>query len=391
MRGEIVSVGTEMLLGMIADTNAQYLAQQLAEIGVDVFWISQIGDNLGRVVEVFSRGLSRSDVIVVTGGLGPTEDDLTREAIAETLGEKMEVQPELEQWLRDLFARRNRPMPERNLKQATLIPSAKAIPNPIGTAPGWHVETNGKLIIAMPGVPSEMHMMWEQYGRPVIMEKAGAGVLVTRSLKVLGLGEGLVEQQLGELIHSTNPTVATYAKPDGVLVRISAKATDETTARSLIAPIEAEAARLLDPYVWGHDDDTLAGLAAPLLKQRGWKLVTAEHGTGGALATEVSMSPDLLEHYHGGYLVSPNGAPLSSDSLDPALLATAARRQTGAEAAVAVVLSSRTGQPAAEFAVDVQDRVEADTSRWNLAIPELRRRSAVEATALLLRLLRESN
>jgi nicotinamide-nucleotide amidase len=303
----------------------------------------------------------------------------------------MEVQPELEQWLRDLFARRNRPMPERNLKQATLIPSAKAIPNPIGTAPGWHVETNGKLIIAMPGVPSEMHMMWEQYGRPVIMEKAGAGVLVTRSLKVLGLGEGLVEQQLGELIHSTNPTVATYAKPDGVLVRISAKATDETTARSLIAPIEAEAARLLDPYVWGHDDDTLAGLAAPLLKQRGWKLVTAEHGTGGALATEVSMSPDLLEHYHGGYLVSPNGAPLSSDSLDPALLATAARRQTGAEAAVAVVLSSRTGQPAAEFAVDVQDRVEADTSRWNLAIPELRRRSAVEATALLLRLLRESN
>src|SRR5829696_9939340 len=148
MRGEIISVGTEMLLGMIADTNAQYLAQQLAEIGVDVFWISQIGDNLGRVVEVFSRGLSRSDVIVVTGGLGPTEDDLTREAISATLGEKMEIDPELEQWLRDLFARRNRPMPERNLKQATLISSAKAIPNPIGTAPGWHVESNGKLIIA---------------------------------------------------------------------------------------------------------------------------------------------------------------------------------------------------------------------------------------------------
>src|SRR2546428_3359450 len=175
-----------MLLGMNADTNAQFLSQQLAELGIDVYWISQVGDNLGRVVEIFHRALDRSDVVVVTGGLGPTEDDLTREAIAATLAETMQIDPDLERDLREGFARRGRPMPERNLKQATLIPSARALSNPIGTAPGWWVEHKGKILTAMPGVPAEMYLMWDSHVKPALRQRAGAAVLVTTNLRVLG-------------------------------------------------------------------------------------------------------------------------------------------------------------------------------------------------------------
>ena len=155
------------------------------------------------------------------------------------------MDPELERWLRDNFARRNRPMPERNIKQATLIPSARSLPNPLGTAPGWWVEHNGKVIVAMPGVPAEMRLMWEHQAKPRLRERSGAGILVTTTVRVIGLGEGAVEEQLGDLIHGTNPTVATYAKPDGVHVRMSAKAPDETTAKELMAPVVEEAERAL--------------------------------------------------------------------------------------------------------------------------------------------------
>src|SRR5690242_3322476 len=160
MRAEILSIGTELLLGQIVDTNANYLAQQLPALGLDLFYVSEIGDNVGRLSEAFRQALNRSDVILTSGGLGPTEDDLTREAIAEVLGEQATVHPELERDLREFFARRGRVMPERNVKQATLIPSAQVLANPVGTAPGWWVERSGKIIASMPGVPHEMHKMW---------------------------------------------------------------------------------------------------------------------------------------------------------------------------------------------------------------------------------------
>src|SRR5262249_39801906 len=161
------------------------------------------------------------------------------------------------------------------VKQATLIPSARALDNPVGTAPGWWVEHDGKVIVAMPGVPSEMRLMWEQRVRPGLLERSGAGALVTTNLKVLGLGESAVEEALGALIHGTNPTVATYAKPDGVQVRVSAKAPDEATARSLVAPVVEEALRLLDPWVYARDEETLAGLTAGILAARGWTMSSA--------------------------------------------------------------------------------------------------------------------
>ncbi|MGH2479548.1 MAG: competence/damage-inducible protein A [Ktedonobacteraceae bacterium] len=153
MRAEILSCGTELLLGHISDTNATYLSQSLSALGIDLYFVSQVGDNLGRIVETLSRAWERSDLVIMTGGLGPTEDDLTREAISALLGETMQVDSQLEVDLRARFAGASATMPDRNLKQATLIPSARVLPNPRGTAPGWLVEKDGHLIVAMPGVP----------------------------------------------------------------------------------------------------------------------------------------------------------------------------------------------------------------------------------------------
>ncbi len=376
-----------MLLGMIADTNAQFLSQQLAELGIDVYWISQVGDNLGRVVEIFQRGLARSDVVVVTGGLGPTEDDLTRESIAATLGQELELDPELERELREGFARRGRPMPERNLKQATLIPSARSLANPIGTAPGWWVEHERNILVAMPGVPTEMHLMWDSQVKPALRERAGAAVLVTTNLRVLGLGEGVVEEQLGKLVRGTNPTVATYAKPDGVQVRVSAKAREADEARALIMPVVEEITGIMGPWIYGTDDQTLASLVGHELRRKEWGLVSAERGTAGSLVAEISTDPELVAHFRGGFMVTDAGGPLGKGDLRPAELAAAARKQTGAEVAIATALVL--DGPAVDFAVDVCDVQRAEMTRWNRGIPELRRRSAVESLALLLRVLRE--
>src|SRR5919202_290111 len=224
MRAEILSVGTELLLGQIVDTNANYLAQQLPPLGLDLYYVSQIGDNLGRLADAFRRGLERSEVIIATGGLGPTEDDLTREAIAEVLGETPVVQPALVAELRQFFERRGRSMPLRNVKQVTPIPSGTYLPNPVGTAPGWWVETDGKVIIAMPGVPHEMRKMWEEQAMPRLAERVTGAMIVSRVLKLVGIGESHAEEALGDLTHSTNPSLAPYAKSDGIHHRLTAKA-----------------------------------------------------------------------------------------------------------------------------------------------------------------------
>jgi nicotinamide-nucleotide amidase len=379
-----------MLLGMIADTNAQWLTQRLADIGIDIFWISQVGDNLERVTEVFTRGLSRSDVVIVTGGLGPTEDDLTREAIAATFGETMAVDPVLEQELRDLFKRRGRPMPERNVKQATLIPSGIALRNPIGTAPGWWAEREGHIITAMPGVPAEMRLMWEEQVRPRLKKRSGSGVLVSTFLKALGLGESAVEEQLGDLIHNTNPTVATYAKPDGVQIRVSAKANDDDTARALLAPTVAQIMQVLGPWIYGRDDETLAAGAAKLLAARNWTITSAEVGTAGSLSGDLSADAGLSARYLGGYVLGSSGAPLDVDTTDPIALARAARERSGADVAIGALVLVEGGTPRAAYAVDVQGSRVTEPMRFNLALPELRRRVSVEAMALLVRTLRES-
>src|SRR3990170_7828687 len=205
MKSEIISVGTELLLGEIIDTNAAYLAQQLSMLGIDLFWVSQVGDNRGRLLEVLQRAWERSDLILITGGLGPTDDDMTREAIADLLGEKMAVDPDLEKWLRDAFSRLTIGMPLSNLKQATLVPSARSIPNPFGTAPGWWVEREGRVLVAMPGVPREMTRMWREEVVPRLRERQGGFTIFSRTLKVIGLSEAGAEDMVKSLLASANP------------------------------------------------------------------------------------------------------------------------------------------------------------------------------------------
>src|SRR5438093_8727880 len=257
LKAEIISCGTELLRGHIVDTNAAWLAQQLAPLGVDVYYVSQVGDNKGRVVGLLETAWQRSDLIIMTGGIGPTEDDATRESIAELVGETMEVNPDLERQLREYMERRGRPMPARNIKQATLIPSATSLPNPLGTAPGWFVEKDDRIIVAMPGVPHEMFRMWKEEAEPKVVKRLGAGVIHTRIHKVMGIGESAVEEMIDELIHSTNPTAATYAKTDGIYVRVSAKAGSVAEAEFLMAPSEDRLRQILGDAIYATDDDTL--------------------------------------------------------------------------------------------------------------------------------------
>ncbi|MFL5694461.1 MAG: competence/damage-inducible protein A [Ktedonobacteraceae bacterium] len=299
MRAEILSCGTELLLGQITDTNATYLAQSLSALGIDLYFVSQVGDNQGRIVDTLRRAWERSDLIIMTGGLGPTEDDLARESISALLGETMQVDPTLEAELRRMFATRRSDMPERNVKQATLIPSAKALPNPRGTAPGWWVEKDRRIIVAMPGVPREMYRMWEQEAIPRLKPYTG-GLIFTRILRVSGLGESSVEERLDSFLHGNNPTLATYAKSDAIDVRITAKADTSEEAERLVAEMEVQVRQVLGRHVFGTDKDTLQSVVGDLLLSRNQSLAVIESLTGGLLSSTITDVPKSSQHFIGG-------------------------------------------------------------------------------------------
>jgi len=366
MRAEIISVGTELLLGQIVDTNSAYLAGRLAAVGVDCHHQTTVGDNLERATEALRRGMARSDLLVLTGGLGPTEDDLTREAIAAALGEVPAVDPVLEAELRSWFGGRGLAMPERNLKQAWLIPSARSLANPNGTAPGWDVRRDGTRIVAMPGVPREMVPMWEERVEPTLF--AGS-VLRSRTLKLLGIGESTVEERLDELVQSRAPTVATYAKNDGVHVRITDKDPVDRLVRERIAAMEETVRRRLGEHIWGVDDDTLPAVIDAALRARGWRVITAEAFTGGELAR--SLAEGGVQGFSGG-VVRP------ADDLAALLTAIAA-----APAEVRVLVPAALPD-SVTIEVRSPERTEALTIRFR-SIAEGRRRAVLGALDLLRR------
>jgi nicotinamide-nucleotide amidase len=305
MRAEILSCGTELLLGHISDTNATYLSQSLSALGIDLYFVSQVGDNQGRIVETLRRAWERSDLVIMTGGLGPTEDDLARESISALLGETMQVDPQLAAELRSSFSNRNITMPERNLKQATLIPSARTLPNPIGTAPGWFVEQNQHIIVAMPGVPREMYRMWENEAVPRLAEKSGASMF-TRIFRVSGLGESTVEERLDTILHSTNPTLATYAKTDAVDVRVTAKAENLESAEAIVAEAEVQVRQLLGHHIFGIDKDTLQSVVGKYLTERKQTLAVMESLSGGLLSHTITNIPGSSHYFRGGIVAYTN-------------------------------------------------------------------------------------
>jgi nicotinamide-nucleotide amidase len=317
MNAEIVSVGTELLLGEIVDTNAVYLAGQLPALGIDLYWVSQVGDNQSRLVEVLGRALSRSDITLISGGLGPTADDLTREAIAQLMGEVIYQDAVLATELATFFAARGITMSASNLKQATLIPSARALPNARGTAPGWWVEKGKHIIVAMPGPPEEMKHVWQTAVLPCLRHCAQA-VLCSRTIKLFGISESLAGEMMTPYFESPNPTLGIYAKPDGIQLRFAAKAADEAAAHQLLDPCESIVRALFRDKVWGIDDETLDSVLLNLLAQRQITLATMEFGTQGWLAATLAAGSNT-DRYRGG-LVAATIETLSEFGLERALI-----------------------------------------------------------------------
>src|SRR5690625_2257489 len=267
---EIISVGTELLLGETLDTNSSFLAAELANLGVDVYWSQRVGDNLERLQAAAGAAISRAELVVITGGLGPTVDDLTREAIAASVGEEPEVGEALARDLRSWFARSGREMPEGNLKQAWSIPSATSLPNPLGTAPGWlvqHPGIEGHYFLALPGPPQEMTRMWREEAIPRLPLPEAR--LHRTVLKTHGIGESAVAELLAPFLHSSNPTVATYAKDDGVHVRVAGKAANASSARHLTGEHARQVEERLKGFVWGRDGDELSQTVIDHLKSHG--------------------------------------------------------------------------------------------------------------------------
>ena len=300
MNAEIISIGTELLMGELTDTNASWIAGRLPALGIQLQWVSIIGDDLPKLAEAFQRGWERSDIIFTTGGLGPTQDDLTREAVAAALGETPTVQEAEIENLRQWFRNRGQDMPAHNVKQAHLIPSAQFITNRNGTAPGWWARRNGKHIICMPGPPGENRAMWQDEIDAKLKDLIDTEVTITRNIKTLGLGEASVDEIMSEYFGLENPYLGIYSKADGIHLRIIARAADEAAARAMIAPVENAIHDRLAPYVWGYDDETPElSVGAALVEQR-MTLATMESVSGGFLANTITEAPNSSQWYRGG-------------------------------------------------------------------------------------------
>lgn len=315
---EIITVGTELLLGEIVDTNSARVAADLAEVGVDVYWSVRVGDNLPRIMEALRVALGRSDLVVLTGGLGPTDDDLTRDAVAGVVGEEQHLDEGVETWLRTRFASSGREMPPSNLRQARVIPSAEVLPNPVGTAPGWLVrlEAGGarRYIVTLPGPPRELDRMWRAEAVPRLPLPTSR--LFVHTFKTIGVGESTVAERLGSLTAQANPSVATYAKADGVHVRVAAKAQDAQHAAALARPTLTAVAGVLDGSVWGHDADDLPRQVVAALRSKHQRVAIAEGSSGGVLT---------------GYLVgADDGVDPLARPTSPLVGRTGAERASGA-------------------------------------------------------------
>ncbi len=305
MRAELVGVGTEILLGQIANSNAQWMSERLAEIGVDVVHHQAVGDNLDRIADAFRLALSRADVVIATGGLGPTQDDITREGIAAALGVRLVRHPEIEEFLREKFRGFGRPMPEINLIQADVPEGARYILPVRGTAPGLICSSpGGPVLYAVPGVPAEMREMMEGTILPELRERAGPATIVSMVLRCAGIPESRVAELLADLFaSSSNPTVAYLASAGEVKVRLTAKAATPEEASALIEPLAEHVRSRLGDHVFTSEDEELEHVVGRLLRERGMRVALAESLTGGGLAQRLTSAEGASDYFCGSAVV----------------------------------------------------------------------------------------
>jgi nicotinamide-nucleotide amidase len=345
MKAEIVAVGTELLLGQIPNTNAQTISRSLASIGIDVYFHIVVGDNLDRMIETIDRAAARSDAVIITGGLGPTSDDITREAVAEVAGCKLVRDDAVAEQIRSIFERMHRQMPEENLKQAEMPEGAELIPHE-GTAPGFVVEHAGCSIFALPGVPWEMEAMLHKTVMPKLSSRAGAASIVSRQVLVVGLGESATQEKIKDIVdRQSNPTIAYLAGGGQVRVRLSAKAASESAALALIAPVENEIRERLGEDAVAGSHGSLADAVGELLRERGLKIAAAESLTGGMIGSLLTTAGGSSEFFLGSLVT----------------YATEAKRDVaGVDEAILEGHGPVSGETAAALAVAARDKFRAD-------------------------------
>ena len=348
---EIIAVGTELLLGNIANTNAQVLSQSLSTLGVNVFWHTVVGDNPERLKEALDAARRRADIIITTGGLGPTYDDLTKQTICGAFGKPLILHRDILEDIRTFYeSALHVPMPENNTQQAELPEGCTVFDNPVGTAPGCAFESGGVHVLMLPGPPHEMETMLRRHVEPYL-RKLSCEVIVSHDIMTFGMGESSVDQLLHQrMSHMENPTLATYAKPYEVRLRATAKAADEAAAEAMLAPVVEEVRQILGDVVYGVDVSGLPEACLGLLKEKGMTFATAESCTGGRVAERITALPGASAVYRGGvvsYWTSVKGAVLGVpqeilDRYGPVsepcarAMAEGARRITGADIAVSV-------------------------------------------------------
>lgn len=328
---EIITIGTELLLGEIVDTNAPYLARSLRDEGIDLYRKTTVGDNPRRIAQAVQQGLERADIILATGGLGPTVDDPTREAIALALGLETEFHAELWEQIQARFRRFSRVPTENNRRQAYIPSGAIAVENPVGTAPAFIVETGGHAVIALPGVPHEMEYLMQNAILPYLREKFHLkGIIKARLLHTAGVGESQIDDRIADLEGSSNPTVGLAAHSGQVDVRVTAKAESEAQADAMIAEVEQIIRNRLGDWIYGADQDTLEKTALQALGKRGWTLAVVEAGLGGELIRKLASAPGA---FLGGEALP--GTPAREEML---AITAAYRQARGAQVGMGVMI-----------------------------------------------------
>ncbi len=394
MRAAILSIGSELMHGYLTDTNATFLTQEMNALGIEPVSVTQVGDDLNRIVTTFRRGLEDADLVVATGGIGPTDDDLTREAVADVCGEEVTIDETIADEIRQFFRSRGSVMPEQNTKQAWMIPSAESLTNPMGTAPGWYVRVGSKQIVIMPGVPREMFRMWREQAAPRILDGTSGQSIVSRTLKTIGIGESSAESAIHEIIRRGHPTVATYAKDDGVHVRITAITGDVATSTNAVDYAEQEIRSIIGRHVYGYLEDSISSVILRSIADADGQLAIWEAGNAGHLGVlleESDLSDQVVVDARTTSLAA--AADATGASGDPesvaiacatAAAATSSTRY-GASVAVRIIPGQNRDRASGDIAVAlVADGTATVRTATVSAVPhEIRRRATLQALEFL--------
>lgn len=412
MKAELIFVGTELLLGEILNTNAQYLSEQLALLGIDVYYQQVVGDNFDRARAVFAQALDRADVIIASGGLGPTMDDITREVAADVAGLPLELDRQIEAELRAWFERRGRQMSENNSRQAMVPRGATVLPNDRGTAPGLILPAgaNGsKAIVLLPGPPIELRPMFERQVVPFLTAQIGGAPLslVTRALRFIDIGESQLEDALKDLIAAQgDPSIAPYAKTGEVHLRLATKAATAEEGLARIAPVEQAIRDRVGKHIYGLNNTSLEQAVGDLLKERGLKATTAESCTGGLIAKRLTDVPGSSAYFDYGFVTYSNEAKrkllgVPAETLaqhgavsEPVVVAMAQGALAAAGADVAVAVSGIAGPDGGTaekpvgtvcIALAAKDHITARTLQLWGSRQDIRERTATHALAMIRR------